>query len=295
MWTQDFDLHSHSTHSDGLHEIELVAQKMKDADVKVWSLTDHDTISGWNRARIAAQERGIRFIPGVEITCLPGLQADGKELERLDRERAAKSWHLLAYFPNFEDSSDGSQEFQSWLQPLQDGRLPRMTKMVEKLCQLGMPISLDSVLEKASGSVGRPHLAEVMVEKGYVESKGEAFELWIGDGLPAHVVQLIPTIAEATKMVHESGGFVSLAHPLYYGISPEVLIEFCSSVGVDSIEAFHGSHPDSYRYDLWRIAKQYGMTITCGSDFHGSDHGHRPGFMAVPKNDLSPKLYSSSK
>ena len=295
MWTQDFDLHSHSTHSDGIHEVELVAKKMKDADVKVWSLTDHDTISGWNDARIAALDNDIRFIPGVEITCIPGLDVEQKELIRMDRERAAKSWHLLAYFPNFEKSNDGCQSFENWLKPLQDGRLPRMISMIEKLSELGMPITLESVLSKASGSVGRPHLAEVMVEMGYVESKHEAFELWIGDGLPAHSVQPKPTIEMATKMVHESGGFVSLAHPLYYGISPESLIEFCSKIGVDCIEAFHGSHPDSYRFDLWKLAKQHGMSITCGSDFHGSDHGHRPGFMAAPKKEIHHQLHSSSK
>ena len=80
MWTQDFDLHSHSTHSDGIHEVEEVAQKMKDSNVKYWALTDHDTISGWDEARESAKNRGIHFIPGVEITCSPGLDADEEEL-----------------------------------------------------------------------------------------------------------------------------------------------------------------------------------------------------------------------
>ena len=295
MWTQEFDLHSHSVHSDGIHKVNEVAKMMKQSQVKFWSLTDHDTISGWNEARIAANENKINFIPGVEITCEPGLDAEKEELARMNRERASKSWHLLAYFPEFSDSNEGIEKFERWLLPLQEGRLPRMKKMIEKLSELGMTVPLEKVLEKASGSVGRPHLAEVMVEMGYVESKSEAFELWIGDGLPAHQIQPKPSISEAAEVVHSLGGFVSLAHPLYYGISPLNLINFCSQNGVDSIEAFHGSHPDSYRFELWTIAAENGISITCGSDFHGNTHGHTPGFMPVPKGQLNQQLLTSSQ
>ena len=294
VWTQDFDLHSHSTHSDGIHGVQEVAQKMKDSNVKYWALTDHDTISGWNEARLAANSMSIHFIPGVEITCSPGLQADEEELERMEREGASKSWHLLAYFPKYTESNKGIEEFETWLKPLQESRLPRMKKMVEKLTELGMPVPLERVLEKAGGSIGRPHLAEVMVEEGYVETKNEAFELWIGDGMPGHYVQPKPSIEEATKIVHSVGGFVSLAHPLYYGVKPENLIDYCHSKGVDSIEAFHGSHPDSYRFQLWKVAVQKGMTVTCGSDFHGSNHGHRPGYAVVPFSGLNSQLPSTS-
>ena len=294
MWTQDFDLHSHSTHSDGIHEVEEVAQKMKDSNVKFWALTDHDTISGWNEAREAANKHDINFIPGVEITCSPGLDADEEELVRMEREGASKSWHLLAYFPSFKDSNEGIEKFESWLKPLQESRLPRMIKMIEQLEELGMSISLEKVLEKAGGSIGRPHLAEVMVEEGYVETKNEAFELWIGDGMPGHYVQKKPSIEEATKIVHSVGGFVSLAHPLYYGVKPEVLIEYCSRKGVDSIEAFHGGHPDSYRFELWKQAQSVQMSITCGSDFLGSNNGHRPGYAVVPFNGLNDELPSPS-
>ena len=294
MWTQDFDLHSHSTHSDGIHEVEEVAQMMKDSNVKYWSLTDHDTISGWEEARNAAHKRGIHFIPGVEITCSPGLEADEDELNRLERQGASKSWHLLAYFPKYKDSNKGIEKFEKWLKPLQESRLPRMVKMVEKLEKLGMSISLEKVLQKAGGSVGRPHLAEVMVEEGYVQTKNEAFEIWIGDGMPGHYVQPKPSIEEATEIVHSVGGFVSLAHPLYYGVKPEKLIQYCHDKGVDSIEAFHGSHPDSYRFELWKIADEKGMSITCGSDFHGNNHGHRPGYAVVPFKDLNIDLPSSS-
>ena len=105
MWTEAFDLHSHSTNSDGEHPVADVAKMMAESKVKFWSLTDHDTISGWSSAKSAAESEGMRFIPGVEITCMPGLEADSKVMEARQRDRASDSWHLLAYFPEMELTS----------------------------------------------------------------------------------------------------------------------------------------------------------------------------------------------
>ena len=149
--------------------------------------------------------------------------------------------------------------------------------MVDKLAELGMPVNFEDVLAKADGSVGRPHLAEVMVEKGYVDSKFEAFEKWIGDGLPAHIAQPKPTISEAVAMVKQCGGVTSLAHPLYYGIPPQELANYCLDVGIDSIEAFHRSHSDGYRFELWDTCRELGLQVSCGSDFHGQTYGQNPG------------------
>ena len=99
MWSDAFDLHSHSTNSDGEHSVDRVAELMAEAGVKHWALTDHDTIAGWDDAKLAAQQVGIEFIPGVEITCEPGLAVCEQEMQRWQRDRAPTSWHLLAYFP----------------------------------------------------------------------------------------------------------------------------------------------------------------------------------------------------
>lgn len=286
MWTQYYDLHSHSTNSDGEHSVDYVAKLMRDNEVKYWSLTDHDTISGWNIAQQSAKRLGIDFIPGVEITCERGIEPNSDELIRQNRERASKSWHLLAYFPGLKHNSEAAESFAEWLKPLQNNRIPRMKKMIAKLADLGMPVDYDEVAKKAGGSIGRPHLAQAMVERGYVETKSEAFERWIGDGLPAHVTQPKPTISEAVKMVKQCGGVTSLAHPLYYGIPSIELAEYCRNVGIDSIEAFHRSHDDEYRFQLWQACKALGLEVSCGSDFHGQSYGHNPGKMAVPMNDL---------
>lgn len=286
MWTQHYDLHSHSTNSDGEHSVDYVAKLMRDNEVKYWSLTDHDTISGWNIAQQSAKRLGIDFIPGVEITCERGIEPNSDELIRQNRERASKSWHLLAYFPGLKHNSEAAESFAEWLKPLQNNRIPRMKKMIAKLADLGMPVDYDEVAKKAGGSIGRPHLAQAMVERGYVETKSEAFERWIGDGLPAHVTQPKPTILEAVKMVKQCGGVTSLAHPLYYGIPSSELAEYCRNVGIDSIEAFHRSHDDEYRFQLWQACKALDLEVSCGSDFHGQSYGHNPGKMAVPMNDL---------
>jgi len=286
VWTQHYDLHSHSTNSDGEHSVDYVAKLMRDNEVKYWSLTDHDTISGWNIAQQSAKRLGIDFIPGVEITCERGIEPNSDELIRQNRERASKSWHLLAYFPGLKHNSEAAESFAEWLKPLQNNRIPRMKKMIAKLADLGMPVDYDEVAKKAGGSIGRPHLAQAMVDRGYVETKSEAFERWIGDGLPAHVTQPKPTISEAVKMVKQCGGVTSLAHPLYYGIPSSELAEYCRNVGIDSIEAFHRSHDDEYRFQLWQACKALGLEVSCGSDFHGQSYGHNPGKMAVPMNDL---------
>ena len=146
VWTQHYDLHSHSTNSDGEHSVEFVAGLMNDNGVKVWSLTDHDTIAGWKTGEESARALGLTFIPGVEITCERGLNPRSEELIRNKRERASRSWHLLAYFPKLAYDDKHAIEFAKWLKPLQDNRIPRMRKMVDKLAELGMPVNFEDIL-----------------------------------------------------------------------------------------------------------------------------------------------------
>ena len=235
---------------------------------------------------------GIRFLPGVEITCEPALSPDQGHLDTIGRERASASWHLLAYFPEHRPgiNDDTVAGFKAWLEPHQDGRLPRMKAMCQRLTELGMPVDIEDVCRRASGSVGRPHLAQVMVELGYVSTKVEAFERWIGDGLPAFVPHVKPTIAEAVEAVRSANGFTSLAHPLYYGVPTKALMERLGQLGVDAVEAVHRSHTDAYRFELMNEAVSNGMTITVGSDFHGLSWQARPGNMPLQVLALDARL-----
>jgi len=291
VWTQTVDLHSHSTHSDGQHEVAIVARLMQEAGVKTWALTDHDTTNGWLEGQREARRRGMRFVPGVEITCEPALPPDAAYMAEQGRERASSSWHLLAFFPehNALHPDAALEGFKAWLAPKQDGRGPRMQAMCARLSELGMPVDVQAVLARASGSVGRPHLAEEMVALGYVTSKSEAFETWIGDGLPAFVPHSKPSIDEAVEAVQKAGGVTSLAHPRYYGVPSEALLDALVLAQVDGVEAVHRSHNDAYRHELMEGAKNRGLGVSVGSDFHGLDHQPRPGNMPV----LLDRLFTS--
>ena len=268
MWTEFVDLHCHSWHSDGLWSPGEMAQRAFDSGVRIWSLTDHDTNHGWDEAKEACDKLGMKFIPGVEITC---------EVELQSKTHNPTSWHLLAYFPE-----GASEEFTEWLLDLKEARIPRMKNMLTALEDLGYKIPIEDVEKHASGSLGRPHLARAMVDHGIVETVQQAFDEWIGDSGPAFRERPLPTISESVKMVHQSGGITSLAHPKYYGIETEVLIPRLLKLGVDCIEAMHNSHPDSYRWELM----QYGLPITVGGDSHGTEKRPSPGRVAVPIKNL---------
>ena len=292
MWTSSYDLHCHTTHSDGALSVDELADEMAKQQVRVWSLTDHDTIAGWDEAKQAASVRGIRFIPGVELTCDVELPWNSDILEANSRSRPPSSWHLLAYFP-YEPIAEGLAKFEEWLSPLHEDRVPRMLEMIDKVNGFGMNIDAEDVFSRAKGSVGRPHLAMAMVDAGHVESMDEAFEKWLGDGRPCNVERPKPSLAEATALVHAAGGVTSLAHPRYYGVDYELLIQHLKSSKVDAIEAFHRSHSDDDRHRLWKLAEAYGLGVTVGSDFHSFWGGHRPGHMPVVLKSL-PELISSA-
>ena len=270
MWTEAVDLHCHSRHSDGLHSPSEMAERAFKSGVRVWSLTDHDTNSGWIEAQQACDSLGMRFIPGVEITC---------EVEITSETQTPSSWHLLAYFPD-----GASDEFTDWLTSLKYARVPRMKLMLEALSELGHDIPLEDVEKYADDSLGRPHLARAMVEHGIVETVSEAFEKYIGNGGPAFRERPLPTISQAVGMVQQSAGITSLAHPFYYGISNEILIPLLLKLGVDCVEAVHNSHPDSYRYELM----QQGLPVTVGGDSHGTENRPSPGKICVPIKHLHP-------
>lgn len=241
--------------------------------VKVWALTDHDTIEGWDEASSACDSLGIRFVAGVEISC---------SVEMASSTHNPTSWHLLAYFPN-----GANEKFSTWLKSLKDARVPRMKRMLEALSELGHDIEFDEVQSHAEGSVGRPHLARAMVDHGIVENMKQAFDEWIGDDGPAFRSHPLPSVSSAVEMVHSCGGITSLAHAGYYGIALDVLIPHLKVLRVDCIEAFHNSHLDSVRYAMMT----QGMPVTVGGDSHGTENRPSPGRMSVPLNHLHPYFH----
>ena len=278
MWCSDVDLHSHSTHSDGTLDVATLAASMAREGVRVWSLTDHDTTSGWEDAAEQANLHGMAFLPGVELTCVPALSPSA------DAAREG-SWHLLAYFPTPMDALE-VREIRAWIAGLTEARGPRMSMMIERLATFGIHVDEAKVLARADGAVGRPHLAAELLEMGVVETFQQAFDDWIGDGAPANVERPRPTLAEASARVHAAGGFCSLAHPVYYGVPTGEVLDLLSSLGIEAVEAFHGGHTDAYRDEVWRAAVERGLSVTAGSDHHGPEHHPRPGHRPVPIADV---------
>jgi predicted metal-dependent phosphoesterase TrpH len=250
------DLHTHTTASDGMFRPAENVRLAKEAGLSALAITDHDTVAGVEEALEAGREYGITVIPGMELST----SADGKDI------------HILGYGISAEDSV-----LLSRLQAQRNVRNRRNEEMLKKLAELNMHVSLEE-LEAAAGksrledgSIGRPHIAQALVDKGYVADKREAFDRLLGEGKPAYasLARIAPT--EAIRWIHEAGGIAIIAHPGLYG-DDELVLTLLDS-GADGLEAFHSEHDEQMerRYAEW--AENRGKLVTGGSDFHGIKDG----------------------
>ncbi|MDD5510260.1 MAG: PHP domain-containing protein [Dehalococcoidales bacterium] len=247
------DLHIHSTASDGrLSPAEIVA-KAAGLGLTVIALTDHDTTDGIAPARAAADDfPGLRVIPGVELSA----------------DFAQGEVHILGYF------IDGThQELRAGLEAMRNSRSERAREMIVKLDNLGVHIEWPRVQEIAgSGSVGRPHLALAMLEKGYVGSFREAFTNYIGRGAPAYAERRKVTPVEAVELILRAGGLPVLAHPLFINDWRGMVVEL-KGAGLVGIEAYYNGYTAQEIDSLRVMAEKHGLITTGGSDFHGIDAG----------------------
>jgi len=243
------DLHIHSTASDGrLTPQEVVAEAAK-LGMSVIALADHDTVSGVAPALAAAQKHpGLKVIPGIEISTY----APRGEV------------HMLGYFIDYT-----SQALIDRLDKMRDGRRERAQAMLAKLDDLGLPVSWERVQEIAGvGSIGRPHIAQAMLENGYAESIREVFDKYLGrDGL-AYVLWRKIAPAQAAELIVDSGGLPVLAHPLTVD-DMEAAIAELKTAGLAGIEAYYNNYPPEDVAALVRLADENGLITTGGSDFHG--------------------------
>ncbi|MGE0598483.1 MAG: PHP domain-containing protein [Dehalococcoidia bacterium] len=247
MATADF--HLHSTASDGVHSPTWVMETAAKNGVRALSLTDHDTTEGLEEARRAANRLGLRLIPGMEIST---------DVGKVDA-------HLLAY--GFDVSA---KELQDFMQSMRDGRKQRLTTMVNILRDHGMPIEESRVLEIAGeASVGRPHVARALVEKGHVASVQEAFDVWLGNGKPADVNRERLEPADSIDLVHRHGGVIFIAHPIFMGDDYSVPVAKLADWGADGIETYYKNYtPEAVRYHE-ELAEKHGLARSGGSDYHG--------------------------
>lgn len=258
------DLHMHSTASDGSRTPTEVARAVHSAGLSAFALTDHDTIGGVSEARIAAEQLGLRLVPGVELSAVEG-----------DLETHILGLHL----------SDVS-ELEHRLAELREMRVSRAARIVERLNQLGVAVAFEAVLKEASGgAVGRPHVARALVAGRWVADFREAFDRYLGNGKAAFVPKEHLPISEAITLIQRAGGLAILAHPGQQCTRER--IEPFVGVGLDGIEVLHPSHSwdDSQRLDA--LAGELDLVRSGGSDWHGSSDGARSlGMMRVPSHWL---------
>ena len=246
------DLHLHTTHSDGSFTPTEVIDFAQKAGVTALAITDHDITTGILEATLAGQKHGIEVIPGIEISSIMG----------------TSELHILGYFLDYQDA-----RLNERLARLRDSRHRRNPKIIELLQAAGIAITYEEVRTLAgTDSVGRPHIARVLMEKGVVASAKEAFDLWLADGRPAYVPRELPTPSDAMQWIREAKGIPVLAHPTWVKPTDGTLTDLVRQLkadGLDGVEVHYSTHTPRQTREYLALAKQLDLLVTGGSDFHG--------------------------
>ena len=262
---QNYDLHTHSVHSDGTNTIAANIRMARELGLGGIGITDHDTMDGHPEAFELAEGSGLAVVPGVELS------AEHKET----------SVHVLGYWID-PDHPGLRQE----LRRLADSRFRRGEAMVERVRGLGYDLSFERVREIAGGQViARPHIAQAMAESGIVSTEKEAFERFISDGGPAYVPKHALDPVTAVGLIRDAGGVGVLAHPgMWAGESsvPDALIEEMAEAGMGGLEVDHPDHGPEQRARYRTVCERLDLVPTGASDCHGARYGFRLGSETTP-------------
>ncbi|MEQ1572904.1 MAG: PHP domain-containing protein [Vicinamibacterales bacterium] len=258
------DLHLHTTASDGrLTPGQLVDRAVR-AGVTVMAVTDHDTTMAVSEVRGLAVERGVEAISGIEVTAVER----GRDI------------HILGYFADPNDEVLGR-----FLALQRERRIARVRAIAERLAELGVPVDVRPLLAEAGRqtgrAIGRPQVARAMVEAGHVGDISEAFDRWLTHDAPAFIPREGASCEEVIAILHRAGALASLAHPGKTSIDES--ISSLRDVGLDALEVYHSDHDAELVARYARRARELGMLMTGGSDYHGDpSHGREPGAVALP-------------
>ncbi len=259
------DLHTHTTASDGRCTPDELVARAHAAGVDVLAVTDHDTVASCGAVAAGCAERGIAFVPGIEVTSV----SDGVDV------------HVLGYFID-----PGSEPLRDFLAAQRALRIQRIRQIVERLAALGMPLDADAIvrpgLSDTSRAIGRPFVARALVAARHVMTEKEAFDRWLTPGKPAFVPRLAAPPSEVFERIHDAGGLASLAHP---GLNHrDSDIPGFAAAGLDAIEAYHTRHSPAATLGYTSLADHLGLAVTGGSDFHGDAwHAAEPGGTSLPR------------
>ncbi len=241
-----YDLHAHTTASDGTLSPRELVRLAKEHELRAFAVTDHDTVDGIPAAREEAESLGVELVPGVEISASFG----------------DVPIHVLGLFIEYREP---------WLVEFfaeaAERRIDRVHEMVAKLAKLGIDIDPEEVFARSShGTVGRPHVAEVLLERGVASSLTDVFARFLGEGCPAYVGYEKVSLEQALALIERAGGIASLAHP--YVLDNDGLIPEMVSSGLPGLEVYHRDHSPEQIAGYESLANEHGLLETGGSDFH---------------------------
>lgn len=265
-----FDMHTHTIFSDGIFTPEELVGLAFNKGLDGIAITDHDTISGIEPAIQACKNlNNFHIIPGIEFGCV-----------HKDEEV-----HILGYFIDYKSS-----EIKKTSKKLRDSRIKRGQNIIKKLNNLEINITLDQINQTLSDNdyIGRPHIARILVEKGYVNNMNEAFSTYLDRGKPAYAERYRLNIKDTIDLIHKTNGLAVLAHS---GIlEQKKIIDYCINMGINGLEAIHPKHKRKDVLYILNLAKKHNLFITGGSDFHENQINGKSllGKYYINLNDIMP-------
>lgn len=258
------DLHAHTLASDGTDTPAQLVEEADAAGIDVVAITDHDTTAGWDEAIDAATRLGVGLLPGIEISC---------------------SWrgisvHLLGYLHD-----PRHPELLAELDAARESRDTRARRIVDRLA-VDMPITWEDVSAQVveGATIGRPHIADALVENGVVPDRTAAFDRYLYTGSPYYATHYAPDPVEATRLVRAAGGVPVMAHPFAERrgrIVPDEVIADMADAGLFALEGDHPDHDDAQRDKAHGLARDLGLHVTGSSDYHGDGKPQRLGARAT--------------
>lgn len=260
----DADLHTHTRHSDGTTSPTENVRLARAQGLAALAITDHDTLTGWDEAADAARRTGLVLVPGVELSA----------------ERDGDSVHLLGYWVDPDHEGLAAECVR-----LRDHREDRVRRMLERLAELDAAVTFEAVRRVAgTAPLGRPHVAQALVEAGHVADFQQAFDELLADGRPAAVPKHALSPEDAVRLIVDAGGAAVLAHPALSspGVIDEALLDRLVVAGLVGVEADHADQDRSARERWRRLAAERDLLVTGGSDFHGDRKRLRVGQGVTP-------------
>jgi predicted metal-dependent phosphoesterase TrpH len=247
------DLHTHTNFSDGSFSPTALVELAHQKGLDILAITDHDTTEGLLEAMEATETFPLELISGIELST----EFQGREM------------HMLGYFIDLSDP-----QFQTRLEQLRSSRIDRIQHILDRLHTLNVEISLAEVQHVAgSGTIGRPHIAQILIKKGYVKGMKEAFDRFLGIRGTGYVRRAVPEAAEIITWITDAGGIPILAHPYWEGLNPDEMVISCRTLidqGLRGLEVFYGTFSARQISLNLQLARQFDLLITGGSDFHGT-------------------------